>query len=259
MSRIDSTFAGADGARRPALVPLVTCGDPGCDVTVEVVCAAAAAGADAVVLGIPFSDPTVEGPVVRASSVRALEAGATAGSALEVVRRVRARSEVPVLLGSYANVVLSYGIERFAADAAAAGADALVLQDVPFEERDEFAAAMEGAGIELVRQVSPAAPARVAEVSRGARGLVWCAAELGSAVEAGALASVVADARAASGRPVLVEAGVSTPEEAAEVVRVADGVVVPAAVDALLGEYGANAAASVAELVGAMAEAVHAA
>lgn len=257
MSRIDSAFAGADGSRRPALVPFVTCGDPGCDVTVEVTCVAAGAGADAVVLGIPFSDPTVEGPVVRASSVRALAAGATAAAALDVVRRVRARCDVPLLLGSYANVVLSYGIERFAADAAAAGADALVLQDVPFEERDEFAGAMDEAGVELVRQVSPAALARVARVAAGARGLVWCAAELGGEADLSEVAAVVEAARAASGAPVVVEAGVTTPEEAARVAAVADGVMVPAAVDGLLAEHGANAAAPVAELVGALAEAVH--
>ena len=119
MSRLSSSFMNS----HKLLVPFITCGDPNANTTVAVAVAAAQAGADAVVLGIPFSDPTVEGPVVRASSVRALEQGATTAGTLAIVDRIRQQCDIPLILGSYANVVLSYGIEQFARDAAAAGAD----------------------------------------------------------------------------------------------------------------------------------------
>ena len=254
MSRLSSAFGS-----HKALMPFITCGDPNSDTTVAVAVAAAQAGADGIVLGIPFSDPTVEGPVVRASSVRALEQGATTAGALAIVERIREQTDIPLVLGSYANVVLSYGIERFAQDAARAGADAVVLQDVPFEERDEFAPILEEAGIELIRQVSPAALSRVPMVVANAHGFIWCAAELGGAPDKDALAATIEAVRKESELPIVVEAGVSTPDETADIARTADGVMVPAAVDALLTEHGEQAAGPVATLIAALAEATHAA
>lgn len=253
MSRLSSSFMNS----HKLLVPFITCGDPNANTTVAVAVAAAQAGADAVVLGIPFSDPTVEGPVVRASSVRALEQGATTAGALAIVDRIRQQCDIPLILGSYANVVLSYGIEQFAQDAAAAGADGVVLQDVPFEERDEFAPILENAGIELIRQVSPAALSRIPMVVSNASGFIWCAAELGGAPDNEALEAAITMTRSESSLPIVVEAGVSTSAEVAEIVQMADGVVVPAAVDALLTEYGDHAAEPVASLIAELAQTAH--
>lgn len=253
MSRLNNAFTMS----HKTLMPFITCGDPNADTTVAVAVAAAQAGADAIILGIPFSDPTVEGPVVRASSVRALEQGATTAGALSIVERIRQQTDVPLVLGSYANVVLSYGIEQFAQDASAAGADGVVLQDVPFEERDEFAPILEEAGIELLRQVSPAALTRIPTVVAGARGFIWCAAELGGAPDKEALEATIAAVRKESSLPVVVEAGVSTPHETAKIASMADGVVVPAAVDALLTEHGEKAVGPVGELIAALAKATH--
>ena len=133
-----------------AFIPFITCGDPSLAVTEELACAMAEAGADLIELGIPFSDPTAEGPVIQAANVRALRGGATTDKILETARRIRTRVDTPLAFMTYANVVYSYGIERFAEAAASAGVDGLILPDVPFEEKEEFAVPCRRHGVEVV-------------------------------------------------------------------------------------------------------------
>ena len=155
-----------------AFIPFITCGDPSLAVTEELACAMAEAGADLIELGIPFSDPTAEGPVIQAANVRALRGGATTDKILETARRIRTRVDTPLAFMTYANVVYSYGIERFAEAAASAGVDGLILPDVPFEEKEEFAVPCRRHGVEVVSLIAPTSHERIATIAREAEGFV---------------------------------------------------------------------------------------
>ena len=155
-----------------AFIPFITCGDPSLAVTEELACAMAEAGADLIELGIPFSDPTAEGPVIQAANVRALRGGATTDKILETARRIRARVDTPLAFMTYANVVYSYGIERFAEAAASAGVDGLILPDVPVEEQEEFAVPCRRHGVEVVSKNSPTTHQPKSNKTRPAHGLL---------------------------------------------------------------------------------------
>ena len=168
--------AFADGK---AFIPFVTCGDPDLETTEEVVVAMAQAGADLIELGIPFSDPTAEGPVIQAANVRALAGKVTTDDVFALVERIRARTEVPLAFMTYANVVFSYGSERFAQRMAQVGMDALILPDVPFEEKEEFAGPCRAAGIAFVSLIAPTSRERIRMIAREAEGFVYCVSSLG--------------------------------------------------------------------------------
>lgn len=135
-NRIKEAFAHGK-----AFIPFITCGDPSLEVTEQIIIEMEKAGANLIELGIPFSDPTAEGPVIQAANIRALSGGVTTDKVFEMVKRVRRVVKVPLVFMTYANVVFSYGIERFAANAAEAGMDGIILPDVPYEEKEEFAPA----------------------------------------------------------------------------------------------------------------------
>ena len=167
MSRISQAFA-----QGKALIPFLTCGDPDLETTRAAVLALAQAGAGMIQLGIPFSDPTAEGPVIQAASARALAAGVTTDKVLELVRGLREETDVPLVLVTYANVVFSYGTQRFLAQAAAAGADGLMLPDVPYEEKEEFAPACREHGLAFLSAVAPTSRDRIAMIAREAEGFL---------------------------------------------------------------------------------------
>ncbi len=234
-----------------ALVPFVTCGDPDLETTEELVVALAGAGAALVELGIPFSDPTAEGPEVQAANLRALVGGATVDKAFQLVKRVRERTDVPLAFVTYANVVFCHGVERFARRMAEAGVDALVLPDIPFEEKEEFAGPCRAAGVAFASMVAPTSGDRVQAIAQGADGLVCCALSLGAVgaqgdpVEAKDLVERVR--RANPDVPCLVDAGTATPEDAAPLAAVADGIVVGGAIVRLAAEHGRASAGPAAE------------
>ena len=156
MSRIKEAFAGGK-----AFIPFLTCGDPDLETTEAIVHAMAQAGADLIELGIPFSDPTAEGPVIQAANARALSGGVTADSIFALVRRLRRTLTLPLVFMTYANVVFSYGTERFLSAAAAAGVDGLILPDVPFEEKEEFAPLCRKYGLDLISLIAPTSAGRI--------------------------------------------------------------------------------------------------
>lgn len=244
-----------------AFIPFITCGDPSLAVTEELACAMAEAGADLIELGIPFSDPIAEGPVIQTASERALRGGATTDKILETARRIRARIKTPLAFMTYANVVYSYGLERFAAAAAEAGVDGLILPDVPFEEKEEFAAPCRKAGIELISLIAPTSHERIAMIAREADGFVYCVSSLGVTGVRGAITTdvgaMVRLVKKEKNIPCAVGFGISTPEQAASMASLSDGAIVGSAIVKLCEKYGDECVAHVARYVREMAEAVH--
>ena len=166
-------------AKGKAFIPFVTCGDPSLDVTEKIVYAMEEAGADLIELGIPFSDPTAEGPVIQGANLRALSGGVTTDKVFDMVEKIRKNSSIPMVFMTYANVVFSYGIERFCKRAAEAGMDGMILPDVPFEEKEEFAFVADKYGLDLISLIAPTSHERISTIAKEAEGFVYCVSSLG--------------------------------------------------------------------------------
>jgi tryptophan synthase alpha chain len=248
VERLDTRFARCAAENRAAFVAYLMAGDPDAERSMALLRGLPGAGADVIELGFPFSDPMAEGPPIQRASLRSLEAGTTLTSVLELVRRLRAEeADTPLILMGYLNPVLSYGYARFAADAAAAGVDGLLIVDCPPEEAEELADALDAQGLALVRLAAPTTDdRRLPAVVKRASGFVYYVSVAGvtgvkSAAE-GTIAPAVARIRAAAGLPVAVGFGIRTPEQAAAVARVADGVVVGSALVDTAADAGVEAA-----------------
>jgi len=246
---------GAHG-KRAALMPYLMGGFPSMEESVAAGLAAADAGADLLELGVPFSDPLADGPVIHAAATDALAAGATPHGVLRACEQLAAR--VPVVLMVYANIVLTGGAEGFALRAAAAGASGLIVPDLPHDESDELRAACDAEGLALVPLVAPTTtPERIAAIGADARGFVYTVSLTGTTGERAALpdglAETVERVRAATDVPVAVGFGISTPEQVRSVAAVADGIIVGSRVVRAAREGGAPAVGSlVAELAKAL-------
>ena len=262
MTRIASAFTAEDGSRKKAFIPFITVGDPSVAVTEECVLGMVEAGADLIELGIPFSDPTAEGPVIQEANIRALSGGVTTDDAFALVKRLRGQGvEVPLVFMTYANVLFSYGLERFASNAAAAGTDGIILPDLPHEEKPEFAAPLAAAGLELVSLIAPTSEGRIKEIAADAQGFVYCVSSLGVTGVRSEITtdidSMVSLVRASTDVPVAVGFGISTPGQAAEMASKSDGAIVGSAIVKLLAEHGEDAVGYVTDYVREMAGAVH--
>ncbi|NNF37791.1 MAG: tryptophan synthase subunit alpha [Gemmatimonadetes bacterium] len=261
-SRISRRFAERSAQGRAVLVPYVTAGFPSLADTVPLLEALDDAGADVLELGIPFSDPLADGPTIQASSFRALENGMTVAGVLDMVRRFRETRDTPVVLFTYLNPIFHYGLDRFCAEAAEAGADGVLLTDLPAGSDPEMEGALERAGLDLIRLLAPTtAEARIADVVRGGGGFLYYISRTGvtgARTELRSeLASEVDRIRDRIGLPVAVGFGISSPEQARAVAGVADGVVVGSALIQKLEAEGVEGAARfVASLRGAMDEGV---
>lgn len=162
-----------------AFISFITCGDPSLEVTEQLVYAMEEAGADLIELGIPFSDPTAEGPVIQAANVRALSGGVTTDKVFAMVEKIRKNSSIPMVFMTYANVVFSYGTERFVKKAAEVGMDGLILPDVPFEEKEEFDGICKEYGLDLISLIAPTSHERISMIAKEAQGFVYCVSSLG--------------------------------------------------------------------------------
>ncbi len=260
MSNIMRAFTAADGSRKKAFIPFITCGDPTLDVTEEAVVAMAEEGASLIELGIPFSDPTAEGPVIQQANIRALAGGVTTDDVFALVERIRKRTDVPMVFMTYANVLFSYGVERFAKRAAEVGMDGVILPDVPHEEKPEFAEPLAAEGLDLVSLIAPTSHERIREIASDADGFVYCVSSLGVTgvrseitTDIGAMVKLV---REATDVPVAVGFGISTPEQAARMAGLSDGAIVGSAIIKILAQYGEDAVPHVREYVRGMVEAV---
>ena len=256
MSRIADAFA-----RGKAFIPFITCGDPDLETTAAAVRAMAEAGADVIELGIPFSDPTAEGPVIQAANARALQAGTTTDRIFDLVRDLRRDVRVPMVFMTYANVVFSYGTEKFLAVCREIGMDGLILPDVPFEEKEEFAPLCRRYGLDFISLIAPTSEHRIAMIAREASGFVYVVSSLGVTgmrssitTDIGAMVKLV---RAANPDiPCAVGFGISTPEQAARMAALSDGAIVGSAIVNLMARHGREAVPYVRDYVAAMKAAV---
>ncbi|HJV65832.1 MAG TPA: tryptophan synthase subunit alpha [Geomonas sp.] len=234
MGRIADKFTELKGRGEKALVTFITAGDPDLATTEKAVLELERSGADLIELGVPFSDPMADGPTIQLSSERALAAGTTLPGILELVKRVRTRSQVPIVLMGYFNPIFAYGAERFAADAAQAGVDALLVVDLPPEESAELKVATDGHGLDLIFLLTPTSdPSRVEAVSRLGSGFIYYVSVTGvtgarSSV-ADTLSARVAEVRGHLNLPMVVGFGISNGTQAGQVAEAADGVVVGSA------------------------------
>ncbi len=256
MSRIAEAFHN-----HKAFIPFITCGDPDLDTTYRTVLAMAENGADLIELGIPFSDPTAEGPVIMGADSRALESGTTTDSVLELAAALRQKISIPMVFMTYANVVYSYGSERFMNRAAKAGMDGLILPDVPFEEREDFEPVCRACDMDLIAMIAPTSEKRIAAIARAAGGFVYMVSSLGVTgvrssitTDIGAMTKLV---RENTDVPCAVGFGISTPEQAAKMASLSDGAIVGSAIVKMIAQHGTAAPAPVGAFVREMASAVH--
>jgi tryptophan synthase alpha chain len=254
MSRIDSTFASLRRRGRRALLPFVMGGDPSLEATRTFLVECANAGADLLEIGVPFSDPIADGPVNQRAAQRALDRGTTLEGVLETAARVRRAVSVPIVLLSYYNPILRFGLEEFARAAAAAGVDGVVIPDLPPDEGAALKAAADPAGLDTIFLAAPTSTdRRLAEVAEASRGFVYCVSLTGvTGVRTsltGDVGELVTRLRRHTALPICVGFGVSTADHARQVASVADGVIVGSAIVSIVEREGTNAASALFEFV----------
>ena len=255
MSKIKEAFENGK-----AFIPFITCGDPDLETTAAVVRAAVENGADLIELGIPFSDPTAEGPVIQGANLRALNGGVTTDQIFSFVRELRRDVTVPMVFMTYANVVFSYGAEHFIGACKDIGIDGLILPDIPFEEKDEFLPFCHKYGVDLVSMIAPTSENRIAMIAKEAEGFIYIVSSLGvtgirSEIKTD-LASIVKVVRENTEVPCAIGFGISTPEQARKMADFSDGVIVGSAIIKLLEQYGKDAPKYIGEYVKKMKSAL---
>ncbi len=236
-----------------AFIPFITCGDPSLEVTKEVVIAMEKAGADLIELGIPFSDPTAEGEVIMEASIRALEAGTTTDKVFDMVRELRKTVKIPMVFMTYANVLFSYGAEKFISTSKEIGMDGFIIPDIPFEERDEFLDICKKYDMDLISMIAPTSENRISMIASEATGFLYCVSSLGvtgtrSEIKTD-IESMIKIAKKSGDIPCAVGFGISTPEQAKTMSQYADGVIVGSAIVKLIAKYKEEAPEFVAEYV----------
>lgn len=255
MSNIKSAFENGK-----AFIPFITCGDPDLKTTAAVVRAAVQNGADLIELGIPFSDPTAEGPVIQGANLRALTGGVTTDKIFDLVRGLRKDVKIPMVFMTYANVVFSYGAERFISTCKEIGIDGLILPDLPFEEKEEFLPLCRKYEVDLISLIAPTSENRIAMIAQEADGFLYIVSSLGvtgtrSEIKTD-LASIVAMVRQSTDVPCAIGFGISTPEQAKKMAGLSDGAIVGSAIIKLLEKYGKDAPKYVGEYVKSMKDAI---
>lgn len=243
-----------------AFIAFITCGDPDLETTAAAVREAVANGADLIELGIPFSDPTAEGPVIQEANVRALSGGVTTDRIFSLVRELRKDVTVPLVFMTYANVVYSYDPERFLAKCEETGIDGLILPDVPFEEKEEFLPYCRKHGVSLISLIAPTSAQRISMIAKEAEGFVYLVSSLGvtgtrSEIKTD-LSSIAEEVRRNTDIPCAIGFGISKPEQAAAMAKVADGVIVGSAIVKIIAAYGKDAPVHVGEYVRSMKDAI---
>ena len=255
MTKIQQAFANGK-----AFIPFITCGDPDLATTAAVVRAAAANGADLSELGIPCSDPTAEGPVIQVANIRALQGGVNTNKIFDLVWELRKDVTVPLVFMTYANVVFSYGADKFIKTCAEIGIDGLILPDIPFEEKEEFLDICHQYDVALISLIAPTSADRVGMIAKEAEGFIYLVSSLGvtgvrSEIKTD-LSAIVKVIRENTDIPVAVGFGISTPQQAHDMAEVSDGAIVGSAVVRLLEQYGQEAAPYVGAYVRSMKEAL---
>ena len=243
-----------------AFIAFITCGDPDLETTGKAVRAAVENGADLIELGIPFSDPTAEGPVIQEASLRALQGGVTTDLIFDFVRELRKDVTVPMVFMTYANVIFSYGAEKFISTCEQIGIDGLILPDLPYEEKEEFLPLCRQYGVALISLIAPTSDNRAAMIAREAEGFIYLVSSLGvtgtrSEITTD-LAPLIRVIRENAKVPVAIGFGISTPEQAKTMAALSDGAIVGSAIEKILARYGKDAPEQIGEYVKSMKDAL---
>ena len=255
MSNIAKAFEN-----KKAFIAFITCGDPDLETTIKVVKEAAANGADLIELGIPFSDPTAEGPTIQGANLRALTGGVTTDKIFDMVKELRKDVTIPMVFMTYANVVFSYGAEKFIKTCSEIGIDGLILPDLPYEEKEEFHPVCAKYGVDLVSLIAPTSENRIAQIAKDAEGFIYVVSSLGvtgtrSEIKTD-LESIVKAIRASSKVPCAIGFGISKPEQAKKMADISDGAIVGSAIIKIIEKYGKDSPKYVGEYVKSMKEAI---
>ena len=258
MSRIKEAFK-----EHKAFIAFITCGDPDLDTTKKVVHCLQDNGVDLIELGMPFSDPTAEGPVIQEADNRALKAGCTTDKIFQMVRELRAENiTVPMVFMTYANVVYSYGSEKFISICKDINIDGLILPDIPYEEKDEFDPICKKYDIDLMSLIAPTSKNRITKIAKESSGFVYIVSSLGVTGVRDSISSdiegMVKLIREGTDNPCAVGFGIQTPEQAANMARLSDGAIVGSAIIKIIAKYGKGCIPYVAAYVKPMTDAVHA-
>jgi len=241
MNRIEKTFLDLSQKREKALVGFVTAGDPTPERSLEVIIAMCRSGLDILELGIPFSDPTADGPVIQRSSERAIKNGTTLTSALNMTKAIRNETEIPIILFSYYNPIFVYGVAPFYRDAIQAGADGVLIVDLPPEESGEMTAEWPENNLSVIRLVAPTTPLdRMAFISRTGEGFLYLVSKTGLTGSGGldmhGIIQKITTLRSVTALPICVGFGITSPEHVADIASVADGVVIGSAFERIIEE-----------------------
>ncbi len=255
MSNIKKAFENGK-----AFIPFITCGDPDLETTAKIVSAAVENGADLIELGIPFSDPTAEGPVIQGANIRALAGGVTTDKIFDMVAELRRDVSIPLVFMTYANVVFSYGSERFMSKCKETGIDGIILPDLPFEEKDEFSDVAAKYGIEIISLIAPTSADRVSMIAKEAEGFIYIVSSLGvtgvrSEIKTD-IKDIVKAIRDNTDIPCAVGFGISRPEQAKAMADISDGAIVGSAIIRIIEQHGKEAAPFVGEYVKSMKSAL---
>ena len=255
MSKIAKAFENGK-----AFIAFITCGYPDLDTTAAVIRAAVRNGADLIELGIPFSDPTAEGPVIQEANLRALQGGITTDKIFDFVRELRREIDTPMVFMTYANVVFSYGAEKFISACKEIGIDGLILPDLPFEEKGEFLPLCRQYGVDLISMIAPTSENRIAMIAKEAEGFLYIVSSLGvtgvrSEIKTD-LSAIMKVVRSNTDVPCAIGFGISTPEQGRRMADLSDGAIVGSAIIKLIGKYGKDAPQYVGEYVKSMKDAL---
>lgn len=255
MNRIESVFQN-----KKAFIPFITAGDPSLEFTKQLVFKMAEAGADLIELGIPFSDPVAEGPVIQGADYRALSAGTTTDKIFEMVKCIRNTCTIPIAFMTYANPIFSYGTKKFMEKCKITGIDALIVPDVPFEEKEELKPYCDSAGITLISMIAPTSEDRIRMIAKEAEGFIYCVSsmgvtgvrnELGNSVK-----NMIKSVKDVKNIPCAVGFGISTPEQAKAMAEISDGVIVGSAIVKIIEQYGVDCIPYVEDYVSNMKRAI---
>ena len=254
MSKIAKAFENGT-----AFIGFLTAGDPTIDKTVEYVLAMEEAGCDLIEIGIPFSDPMAEGVVIQDANVRALKHDTTTDDVFDIVRRVRQKSDVPLVFLTYINPVFFYGYEKFFKRCAELGVDGIISPDLPYEEKGEIADIAKDNGVDVISLIAPTSSERIKMIAADATGFIYVVSSLGvtgmrSEIKTD-LGAILSDIREVTDLPLAVGFGINTPKQASEIGNIADGVIVGSAIVKLIEQYGENATGALKEYVKSMKEA----
>lgn len=255
MSRIQNAFAEGK-----AFIPFITAGDPSLAKTEEFILEMERAGADLIEIGIPFSDPIAEGVVIQEADIRSLAAGTTTDKVFDMVLDLRKKSEIPLVFMTYVNPVFHYGYEKFFSRCQEAGIDGIIIPDLPFEEKGELEDIAAAHGVDLISMIAPTSKQRIRDIAREAKGFLYVVSSMGVTGTREEirtdLGEILKEIRKVTDLPAAVGFGINTPEQAAEIAAVADGVIVGSAIVKLAARYGGHAAPHMGMYVRKMKESI---